>query len=231
MLIFIDKKIPEEAKKTLSQYGELVELETSGITYDAISGHPDIFIHRIASQIVVAPNLPEKYKDILRKKGIGFVEGEQKVGEKYPASSAYNAVSTNRHLIHNFRNTDAMITRLGEDHDLIHVDQGYTRCNLLPLNDDHFITSDEKVQRVLHRYDKKCLFVNPKGIILEGFKHGFFGGCTGISNKKLFIIGSLAQCQEEEQIRSFVAPHKLEVIELYNGPLVDGGSIIFLEEP
>jgi len=230
MLIIIDKKIPEQAKDKLKEFGELMELETTGITYDAISGHPDIFFHQIAGKLVLAPNLPEKHKEATKSQGIDYVSGEQDVGSKYPASSAYCAVSTPKLLIHNFRNTDAVITTLGEDADLIHVDQGYTRCNLLALDDDHFISSDDKIKRVFDRFDKECLYVDPRNIVLEGFSHGFFGGCAGIHDKKIFIIGSLANCPDLEAIMAFVKAMNYEIVELYNGPLIDGGSILFLND-
>lgn len=228
MYIIIDKKIPQQAKDKLKEYGKLIELETTGITYEAISGHPDVFFHLISGKLVVAPNLPDKYFQELEQAGIEYTKGEQDVGEKYPASSAYNAVSTKELLIHNFRNTDSVITRLAEDADLIHVDQGYTRCNLLALDNKHFITSDEKVKRVLDRFGKDCLYVNPEGILLEGFKHGFFGGCCGIYDNKVFIIGSLEQYPEGDKVKEYLSALDYEVISLYKGPLFDGGSILFL---
>ncbi len=228
MLIIIDKKIPEQAKIKLREYGHLLELETSGITYEAISGHPDVFFHQCPAGLIAAPNLPAKFKEELNSYGIEVIEGEQNVGEKYPASSAYNAVSTHRLLIHNFRNTDSVITRLNEDTDLIHVDQGYTRCNLLALDDDHFITSDDKIQRVLGRFEKDCLYTDPAGIILEGFKHGFIGGCCGILDNKVFIIGSLNKYAEGEKLKTYLEAQKMPIVELYDGPLFDGGSLIFL---
>lgn len=228
MLIILDKKIPEQAKEKLKTYGSLLELETSGITYEAISGHPDIFFHQAGKQLIVAPNLPDHYKQHLENYGIKYTLGEQDVGEKYPPSSAYNAVSTENYLIHNFRNTDSSITSLLDDADLIHVDQGYTRCNLLALDDDHFITSDNKVQRVFQRFDKQCLYVDPKDIILEGFSHGFFGGCCGIHDKRIFIIGSLKHMNEKKEILDLSASLGYSIIELYDGPLFDGGSILFI---
>jgi hypothetical protein len=231
MLILIDKKIPGEAKKTLQQYGELLEIETSRITYDAISGHPDIFFHPIVDKLLVAPNTPEQYIKALEEKGVDLVIGEQAVGQKYPASSAYNAVSTPGLLIHNFRNTESMITRLGEDADLIHVDQGYTRCNILPLDNDHFITSDEKIKRVLDRFGKESIYVSPEGIFLEGFKHGFFGGCCGIHEQKVLIIGSLKYYPAGDLVREYLLSLGYEIIELYDGQLFDGGSILFVEYP
>jgi hypothetical protein len=229
MLIIVDNKIPEQAKNTLKEYGNLMELQSSGITYEAISGHPDIFFHSIGNTLVVAPNTPNQYVNILKRKSVNITMGEQGTGQKYPASSAYNAVSTDSLLIHNFRYTDAVITRLGEDHDLIHVDQGYTRCNLLPLGEDHFITSDEKIKRVLDRFEKDCLYVSADGIQLEGFKHGFFGGCCGIYDKKVFVLGSLDRYIGGKEVRDYTEKLNFEIIELYDGQLFDGGSILFVE--
>jgi len=228
MLIIIDKKAPEKAKARLSEYGELIELETSGITYEAISGHPDIFFHRAGSKLIVAPNLPEKYMNKIKDTELEMIIGEQNVGEKYPASSAYNVVSTKTLLIHNFRNTDASITGLLVDADLIHVDQGYTRCNLLALDEDRFISSDAGITRVLGRFDKDCLYINPDGILLEGFKNGFIGGCCGIHQNKIFIMGSLDQLNDGEAMKRYLLNHGYEIIELYKGPLFDGGSILFI---
>ncbi|MEN8224051.1 MAG: DUF6873 family GME fold protein [Bacteroidota bacterium] len=229
MLIIVDKKIPVEAKNNLEAYGQLMELETSGITYEAISGHPDIFFHQAAKQVIVAPNLPETYKQQLKEAGIDFVSGEQDVGDKYPASCAYNAVSTKSFLIHNFRNTDAIITSTLEDADLIHVDQGYTRCNLLALDDDHFISSDAGIGRVLERFEKECLYVSPEAIQLDGFKHGFFGGCCGVFNKKVFILGSLKHHPDGNRIKEYLEAKECNIIELFDGPLFDGGSILILD--
>ena len=229
MLIIVDKKIPAGAKKTLADHGEIVELETSGITYKAISGHPDIFFHKAGKHLIVAPNLPEKYKKILLDAGIDFTRGEQEVGAKYPTSSAYNVVSTESLLIHNFRNTDSSITRLLEDADLIHVDQGYTRCNLLAFDDNHFMTSDKGIARVLERFDKDCLLIKPEGIQLEGYDHGFWGGCCGIYDNKVFIIGSLKHHPEGKMINKYISARGLDIVELYDGPLFDGGSILFID--
>ena len=143
MLIIVDNKISNEAKTTLSSYGELMELATEGITYPPISGHPDIFFCQLPDTLIVAPNLPKTYFDQLDNHRINYITGELPVGPKYPSSARYNAVATSEFFIHNLRHTDPVITRTAKDLFPIHIDQGYCRCNLLPLRDDHFITSDK----------------------------------------------------------------------------------------
>ncbi len=111
MLIIIDQKISASAKEILSSYGELMELATKGITYPAISGHPDIFFCQSPDKLIVAPNLPQKYFDQLNDHKINYITGELPVGPEYPASARYNAVATSKYLIHNLRHTDPVITR------------------------------------------------------------------------------------------------------------------------
>ena len=246
-MIIVDNKITPEAKSKLSAYGDLMELTTEGITYPAISGHPDIFFCHGPGCLIVAPNLPKHYIDSLRSHGIGFISGELLVGKEYPASAHYNAVATDIMLIHNFRTTDFMITRTLEDLHLIHVDQGYTRCNLLPLKDNHFITSDEGILKVLlgrnlpGKNSEGChptgnlqqgchpYLVSPHSILLEGFPNGFFGGCCGVWNNIVFINGSLKHFQDGNKVRDILEILDYQIVELYDGPLVDVGSILFVD--
>lgn len=227
MLIIADNRIPDNAKKSLSGWGEIILFSTDNITYPAISGHPDIFFYQTGTELIVAPNLPEKYKRMLLVHNIHFVEGESAIGNKYPGTAKYNAVCTPSHLIHNFRHTDAAITGRADDRELIHVDQGYTRCNLLPLENDHFITSDAGIARVLGRYGLNHLYVEPSVIMLPGMKHGFFGGACGVHHHQVFILGSLSHCTEGSKVRDYLQELNYQVIELCDGPLFDGGSLFF----
>lgn len=248
MLIIIDKKLTANSKEILSSYGELMELQTEGITYPAISGHPDIFFCQGPVKLIVAPNLPERYFDQLKKHNIDFTAGEQPVGPEYPSSARYNAVATPKYLIHNFWHTDLMITRTFSDLEPVHVEQGYCRCNLLALKGDYFIASDGGIEKVLMRWSlgrrrlhltkrdsisppgtpSQILGCHPDGILLEGFPHGFFGGCCGVLDDKIFINGNLDFFHEGEKVRDFIFSLDYEIVELHNGPLTDTGSILFI---
>jgi hypothetical protein len=228
MLIIIDKKIPSAAKENLSQYGEVVELMTESITYPAISGHPDIFFCQGPGKLIVAPNLPRAFDEKLTRDSVPILTGEFPVGENYPKSSAYNAVVTDKFLIHNFRYTDFTITRAFENHRHIHVGQGYCRCNLLPLKNDHFITSDDGIFKVMKHHSENTLKVNSNGILLEGHKHGFFGGCCGVFEDKVFILGSLEHYEDGKKVEAFLKELHYKIIDLYDGPLFDGGGIFFV---
>lgn len=228
MLIITDKRIPSQAKEKLSEYGEIIDFSTDGITYESISGHPDIFFCQVNDQLIVAPNLPDLYKDVIYKNSIPFIEGEMPVEKKYPGTSRYNIVATDKYLIHNFRYTDSIITNTGDDLELIHSGQGYTRCNLLPLHDDCFITSDQGIKRVLNGFKLETFYIEPDEILLPGMKHGFFGGACGIYKDNVFIIGSLSKLKNGEALKTYFNNLNYQIVELYDGPLFDGGSIFFI---
>lgn len=228
MFIIADNRIPISAKEKLSEYGEVIPLSTEGITYDSISGHPDIFFCQVNDKLIVAPNLPKIIKDTLTKNSIPFIEGELPIENKYPGTSRYNVVTTDNYLIHNFRYTDSVVTNTGDDLELIHSGQGYTRCNLLPLRNDCFITSDQGINRVLYGFKLKTFYVEPGDIILPGMKHGFFGGVCGIYEDKVFIIGSLSNLKNGEELKAYINNLDYQIIELYDGPLFDGGSLLFI---
>lgn len=227
MLIIIDKKASAKAKKNLKKYGELIELETNGITYEAISGHPDIFFCKTNEKHVVAPNLPTKYIKILDQYKIEYEVGNCTVGAKYPQTAPYNAYIADDLLIHNLRYTDKKILEQFSEGNRIHINQGYTRCNLLFLGNNTFITSDKGIEKELHSKSFEVLYIDPKNIKLEGFKNGFIGGCAGILDNKFFFNGTISKLTNTALIKK-LNNNALEIIEIDDKYPIDIGSIIFL---
>ena len=222
----VNKDIPPQALKALDQFGEAQRFTSGNITYQQVAGHPDLFFCGHQGRYVVAPNTPEKYIHWLNERGVDFVLGSQPVGNRYPFSARYNAVITDNYLIHNLSVTDPVVTETFGHLKRINVHQGYSRCSLLPLKDNHFITSDQGIYKVLQKNHLDVLCVNPSTILLPGFKHGFFGGTAGVDDDILFLTGSLTYFPEGEIVRTYLSRLNYTVVELYDGPLFDGGSIL-----
>jgi hypothetical protein len=149
---------------------------------------------------------------------------------QYPASIHYNAAVSNHYLIHRLEYTDPVILENCHTLKKIPVKQGYTRCNLLLLKDDHYITSDPGIHRNLERAGLEGILVSPEGIKLPGFPNGFIGGTAGIFNDTVYFIGSLSKFPEGDSVRTFLEKLDYRIVELYEGPLLDGGGILFNEE-
>lgn len=228
-MIIVDGKMPDLAKAKLAECGHLLELETSGITYPAISGHPDIFFCQTPAGLIVAPNLPEEYFNLLDRHKIKYRKGKTAVGSAYPQTAPYNAVATSIVLIHNLRLTDPALQEACRGLKKIHVKQGYTRCNLLSLNEKIFITSDKGIYSTLLEQGIVCHYFPPDEVRLEGYPHGFLGGACGILDQKVFICGSLKYHSWGNRFRKMIEKEGFEIIELMDMRLMDVGSILFWE--
>lgn len=226
MLIIADFRIPPEAKEQLLSFGNVLWLKQQPTAYEAISAHPDIFFCPVGDQLIAAPHLSLAMQNKLKEKNISYVQGNDSVGKKYPETARYNAVVTDDLLIGNTHYTDRIILETAGHRKIIHVNQGYTRCNLIPLKNNRFITSDKGIEKTLQQQGLETLYVNPAGIVLPGFKNGFIGGTCGVWQNQLFFTGSLNHFPEGFTIKDFV--QDMEIAELYDGPLFDGGGILFI---
>ena len=253
MLIIVDHKIPDEAKKELvlsfsQDSGVLMELETDGLVYPAISGHPDIFFCQAPQTLVVSPNLPERYLNLLDQHKITYVKGhihtgeiandkkngsqsiqlKQKKAAENKAMTCYNAAINNQFLVHRLEYTEPVILENCHFLKKIAVKQGYTRCNLMLLKDSHYITSDQGIDLVLKSAGLNGLYVSPENIVLPGFPNGFIGGAMGLYQNSIYFTGSLKYLPGGEEIAAFIKGLGYRVTELYDGPLFDGGGILFI---
>ena len=73
----------------------------------------------------------------------------------------------------------------------------------------------------------KVLYIEPKQIKLEGHDHGFFPGCCGVWKNNLIVCGSTKYLKEKEELDKFLKDNNFNLIELYDGELVDVGSVFF----
>jgi hypothetical protein len=230
MLIIVDAKIPAMAKEALSAMGQLLELATHGIVYPAISGHPDVFFCRVGQELVVAPNLPNDYHKKLLENGIKTVIGKSPLGSQYPATAHYNAVVTHEYLIHHPAITDEIIKNLCINKKVVAVKQGYTRCNLMMVGEEHALISDPGIGQALEPLGIKTLFVDPRSVQLPGFDHGFFGGCCGIWQDTLYVLAGRDTFAQSAEIEMFVAAARYKIHWLTNAMPFDGGGIFFIDE-
>ncbi|MDR2085344.1 MAG: hypothetical protein LBP67_10170 [Bacteroidales bacterium] len=229
MIIIHDKRLPDEAILNLNKFGECLAFYSENITYEEIAGHPDIFFFPTKEFIIVAPNTPQCYIDFLENKNITIVTGKNYIGTKKENSTCYNVVISDNYIIHNKKFTDPAILQNIKNKIFIHVNQAYTRCSLLPLKNDCFITSDMGIEKELKKQNLNCLYISSKEILLPGFPNGFIGGCMGVYKNKVFILGNLDHHYEGDKIKSFLFENGYEIISLYNGKLFDGGSLLLIE--
>ena len=234
VVIIASATMPPAARESLSKMGSVTWLEPSDLAYPSISSHPDIifFCHneKHCDSVIYAPNIPVGTRHALSV--LDIKEGISSVGQKYPETCHYNAVGIGNILIHNLLHTDSSILELyGQmwtKSVQLNVNQGYTRCNLLALNETDYITSDFGIKKVLEQNGFNVFYVDSHQISLPGHDHGFFPGCCGLVDDCVVVCGALKHLKECKELKKFIRRNKMKIIELYDGELIDVGSIFFI---
>jgi len=225
MFAIIDKRAPQEARDHLKRHFDVFEFISNGITYDAVSGHPDIFIFRHSEhEYIVAPNTPVELLDFLRNHNVDITIGDNAVGYELHNTTQFNCVTTKQHIYHKKGFTDTAILRKNQDKTFVELPQAYTRCSM--ISDGNItITSDKGIAKVLDNLNITHTCISHNGIMLPPYPNGFAGGCCGIHQNTIYIIGSLKHHTDGDKLLSYLHTHGYSIEELYDGPLYDGGGI------
>ena len=227
-VIIASSLMPDEAKRNLAAMGEVVWLEPDDTVYPSISTHPDIFFCQYEpDKLVFASDTKSEYIAALHKAGVKMTKGKQHLGNTHPDTVQYNACALRNILIHNLKHTDGRILEIFKEKRKINVKQGYTRCNLLALNENAFITSDMGIQNELLKHGFEVLYIDPRQIRLDGHEYGFFPGCCGVWRNQLIVCGSAENLKEKTELDEFLKRNGFALKELYDGALMDVGSILF----
>ncbi len=226
MPLLVSRSINPSARNRLAQLDEVILFGTEDVTYPSISNHPDIFFCPVDNHLIASSAVPQRTVQQIIHSGVSLEVVPEQPGMAYPRSALFNAMATRDYLIHRTDITQQRIKERCQNMVKIHVNQAYTRCNLLSLDQTHWITSDRGIERALQSHGLTTLYVDPRAVRLEGFPHGFFGGCCGVFGSMLLVNGSLETLGESEQVRGFVEKAGFSLLELHKGALHDIGGIM-----
>jgi len=230
MLAVIDTRSPIEAKENLRKYvDDIFEFASNGITYNSISGHPDIFVFQNAENLIIAPNAPEVLYNFLRKYKINYQIGESYIGKGFENSVNYNCVQSDNFLLHKKGLTDSVIIQNTKHKKFINLPQAYTRCSMMHLKNDVFISSDMGIKKVLDNNKLNNFLFSSEDIQIIDHSNGFFGGTCGISDNKIFFNGNIDKHKDGNDLRDFLTNLNYEIICLHDDFLYDGGGIFFID--
>jgi len=229
MFAIIDSRSSKKAISKLKEYVEdLFVFQTSDLTYNSISGHPDIFIYQDNNHLVVAPNAPIELFKFLNNYNIVYLKGERDVGYALDNSVQYNCLSTSQFLFHKSGFTDPAILEINKDKEFVQLPQAYTRCSLVHLCEDNYLASDRGIEKMLLQKGLSCFYFNPEEIIIQDHKNGFIGGSVGIWGKRIFFNGSIELHADGQRLKEHLLNLGFDIINLSDEYLYDGGCIFFV---
>ena len=228
MYAIIDKRVSSEIKKNLRTYVEgIFEFSSEGITYNSISGHPDIFIFQDESGLVVAPNSPKKLISFLDSINAKYSFGRKPVGNSLDDSVLYNCLTTNKYIFCKKEKPDAVIQKRCLEKTIVNLPQAYARCRMFTIN-NAVITSDKGIVKVLEKNNIEYFYFDPSEIKIEDHKNGFIGGTMGVLNNNVFFLGNILKHKSGKALESYIIQQGMEVVCLGNDYLYDGGGVFFI---
>ena len=206
--IYISEAAHPLLRDFLINEGHIIEtVKSSGITYEPVDSHPDIYMCSLGIDKPVFFGCPEK------------------IGSKYPENIRYNAACTGKYFIHNLKYTDPDLLKAAENTVKINVSQGYAKCSILIVDENSIITSDVGIYNSC--YGKlNVLLITTGHIKLKNFPYGFIGGTAGRIGNTIVFNGDLSQHPDFKRICSFISKRGLEIKYFKEYDLEDIGSII-----
>jgi len=229
MFAIIDSRSSKKAISKLKEYvDDVFAFQTGGITGNSISGHPDIFIYQDKNQLVVAPNAPVELFKFLNSHNIAYLKGERDVGHELDNSVQYNCLNTSQFLFHKSGYTDSAILEINKDKEFVQLPQAYTRCSLVHLCEDNYLTSDRGIEKVLLQKGLSCFYFNPEEITIRDHKNGFIGGSLGIWARRIFFNGNIELHADGQRLKEHMLKLDFDIVNLSDEYLYDGGCIFFV---
>ena len=195
----------------------------------ALRRHADLGLCPIGgSEVVCPPDSWEYYSRALEPHGFSVIRGGQALGSSYPGDSAYNVVVVGKFALLNPKVCDKTLLRLLEGrYEIVPVRQGYTKCSVVPVDENALITGDADIYRKASALGIDALLISNNGVMLPPYKNGFFGGASGMTDKKtLAVNGSLSLMESGNEILQFLAAYEASVVEASSLEPFDTGSLI-----
>lgn len=229
---FVDYRISEEEFSNLSKLNcTIIKCEPCFNLYQAICGHPDILLHFTNDNtVIIHKETSASFEALLENLKLKVIRSKKELTDKYPDDIILNGVNTSNLFMHNLANTDPSLLEKVTGKTLINVNQGYTKCSTVVLNDNSFITSDRSIHKALTSNGYDVLLIEPGHILLPGLNYGFIGGTCGMLNSNTIVFyGSLEYHPQKEALIDFLNKHNITAHYLSKEPLIDRGSIFFID--
>ena len=153
------------------------------------------------------------------------------VGREYPANVRLNCLYLGGRLYGNLKAADTTVLDfcLENGIETVHINQGYTRCSALVVNERAVITADKSIEKAMKQNGAEVLPISAGHIRLDGFDYGFIGGCSCTDGDTVFFFGDIKKHPDYAEIKAFINNYNSNIEILCKEiPLTDIGGAVLL---
>ncbi len=189
-----------------------------------ISAHSDVLYLKVYSHTIIASSCQKENLPILEKHGYNVIFCDT-LKPGYKTESLLNFIIGSDYAVCNPRT--AMKISTGKK--IIPVNQGYTKCSTLCVNDRAFITDDENIYNTLLKNNFDCLKITKGDILLDGYNYGFIGGASvKLNEKEILFFGDIQNKTDKNNVIEFLNKYNMQAIFIEDKKLTDIGSALIL---
>ncbi len=194
-----------------------------------VFAHTDMLMFHMGSNQVIF----SKKQAVFPFEDIEITVSASKIAENYPYDIALNAVLIGNYLICNKNYTDKTIIEYADKHqiNIIDVKQGYSKCSVVPISSNAFITDDRGIADAGKAAGMDTLYIDKHFVKCDGFNYGFIGGASGMIDRNILAFtGIFTDPNTKNAVEAFSGKHGVGIVYLTDEPMFDVGSIIpFIE--
>lgn len=233
MIAVLDIRTPHSAVQKLESLGfEAVLMPAFECLAEPVASHPDMLIFPFGDKIICHRKYYETANAQITRIADGkeLVLSDEAVSASYPHDILFNSAVIGNNLLCNtdFTSSSVLDTAKESGLEVHNIKQGYAKCSCCTVSDNAVITSDPTVYRAALEIGADVLFVDSGYVSLPGYNYGFIGGSSGIYEDKIFFCGDVGLHPDGDNIIRFCKSHGKAPVILYDGPLLDIGSIFFI---
>ena len=168
------------------------------------------------------------YEEILPKE-FTFVPESTPEKPNYEKSTKLNCALIGKYCIYNPKTASKNIPF--DNYTLISVNQGYSKCSVLVIDEESIITADNGIAEMSKKTGLNVLTVNQTEVSLKGYPNGFIGGIGGKLEKSILgIAGEIKYLSNNKEIIHFCRNCGVYIERICGGKIKDIGGIIPLKE-
>lgn len=222
--VAVDERCPKECINTLQNLGISVILVPCSRFFDkAVCGHADMNVLNIDGKVFTYQETKHLFENC------EIVDREEQNLLKYPYDVGLNCAILGKKMVCNTKYCNKKVLEYAKIHgfEIIHINQGYAKCNICVVCGNAVITEDKGIFEVLSKKGIDCLLLNNHEVKLDGYGYGFIGGASGkISDNTLAFCGCIQKHTQYNEIKSFCEKYNIQITSLSDDDLYDVGSII-----
>ena len=193
--------------------------------------HADLRIHHLGSKDLMLYKEDKFLAKILSDKGFNLYFAKRNLSGKYPESAGLNALRIGNILLCNEKAIDPNLKAEAKKRSLeiIHTNQGYSRCASCIVSEKAVITSDVSIFNSLkNRVD--ALLIKGGHIRLSDTYDGMIGGASFMIDKNLIAFcGNIKAHPDFKNIEKFLEKYGVSYVCLTDEMLTDVGTAVILK--